>query len=334
MMACFGLMMSNIGLDPITSTPRITFGFLELFEGMGIAPVAMGLFGVGEVLVNLERTVSRDIVRAKLKQLFPSRRDWRASSGALARGTVIGFLLGILPGGGPVLAAFFSYGIEKRVSKEPQKFGTGAIEGVAGPESANNAAASSSFIPLLTLGIPPNPSLAILFGAFLIHGVIPGPLLLKDHPGVFWGVLSSMYVGNIMLLVLNLPLIPMWVQILKVPARYLYPLILMFCLIGAYSLNNNVFDVGVMIIFGVVGYLFRKFDYEGAPLVLAFVLGPMLDLNLRQALLVSDGRFIDFFMRPISSVTLSLAVLLLVSALSPLIIKKMRLYRAAIKDEQ
>lgn len=334
MMACFGLMMSNIGLDPITSTPRVTFGFLELFEGMGIAPVAMGLFGVAEVLVNLERTYSREIVRAKLRQLFPSRNDWRASRGALARGTVIGFLLGILPGGGPVLAAFFSYGIEKRVSKEPQKFGTGAIEGVAGPESANNAAASSSFIPLLTLGIPPNPSLAILFGAFLIHGVIPGPLLLKDHPGVFWGVLSSMYVGNIMLLILNLPLIPMWVQILKVPARYLYPLILMFCLIGAYSLNNNVFDVAVMIIFGVVGYLFRKFDYEGAPLVLAFVLGPMLDLNLRQALLVSDGRFVDFFKRPISSVTLSLAVLLLISALFPLMMKKLRLYRAAVRDEQ
>jgi putative tricarboxylic transport membrane protein len=264
--------------------------------------------------------------------MFPSKLDWIASKWALARGTVVGFLVGILPGGGPVLAAFFSYGIEKRVSKEPQKFGTGAIEGVAGPESANNAAASSSFIPLLTLGIPPNPSLAILFGAFLIHGITPGPLLLRDNPDVFWGVLSSMYVGNIMLLVLNLPLIPMWVQVLKIPAKYLYPLILMFCLIGAYSLNNNVFDVSVMIIFGVVGYFFRKFDYEGAPLVLAFVLGPMLDLNLRQALLVSDGRFVDFFTRPISGVTLGLSILLLTSSVFPFVVKKLQMYRASVKE--
>ena len=334
MMACFGLMMSNIGLDPITSTPRITFGFMELFEGMGIAPVAMGLFGVGEVLFNLERKQVRAIVQTKIRQMFPSKLDWIASRWALARGTVVGFLVGILPGGGPVLAAFFSYGIEKRVSKEPQKFGTGAIEGVAGPESANNAAASSSFIPLLTLGIPPNPSLAILFGAFLIHGITPGPLLLKNNPDVFWGVLSSMYVGNIMLLVLNLPLIPMWVQVLKTPSRYLYPLILMFCLIGAYSLNNNVFDVAVMIIFGVVGYLFRKFDYEGAPLVLAFVLGPMLDLNLRQALLVSDGSFVGFFTRPISGVTLGLALVLLISSLFPVMIKKLQRYRASLQEEE
>jgi putative tricarboxylic transport membrane protein len=334
MMACLGLMLSNIGLDPITSTPRITFGFLELFEGLGISPLCMGLFGVGEVLFNLERRYSRKIVQAKIRNLFPSKLDWIASRWALARGTVIGFLLGILPGGGPVLAAFFSYGVEKKVSREPQKFGRGAIEGVAGPESANNSAASSSFIPLLTLGIPPNPSLAILFGAFLIHGITPGPLLLRDNPDVFWGVLSSMYVGNVMLLVLNLPLIAMWVQVLKVPARYLYPLILMFCLIGAYSLNNNVFDVAVMILFGLVGYLFRKFDYEGAPLVLAFVLGPMLDLNLRQALLVSDGRFLDFFMRPISGVTLILAVLLLASALFPLMMKRLQVYRAGVRDEQ
>lgn len=334
MMACFGLMMGNVGLDPITGTPRITLGFLELFEGIGIAPVAMGLFGVGEVLFNLERRYSREVVRTKIKNLFPSVLDWITSKWALARGTVVGFLLGILPGGGPVLAAFFSYGLEKRVSKEPQKFGTGAIEGVAGPESANNSAASSSFIPLLTLGIPPNPSLAILFGAFLIHGITPGPLLLKENPDVFWGVLSSMYVGNMMLLVLNLPLIPMWVQVLKVPGRYLYPLILMFCLIGAYSINNNVFDVFVMIIFGIVGYLFRKFEYEGAPLILAFVLGPMLDLNLRQALLVSDGSFVDFFTRPISAVTLALAILLLASSLFPFVMKKLEIFRSGTKDEK
>jgi putative tricarboxylic transport membrane protein len=333
MMACFGLMLSNIGLDPITSSPRMTFGILELFDGVGIAPVAMGLFGIGEVLVNLEQTVKQEIIKTKFRNLFPSKLDWFQSRWALVRGTLVGFFLGILPGGGPVLASFMAYGLEKRVSKEPQKFGTGAIEGVASPEAANNSAASSSFIPLLTLGIPPNVSLSILFGAFLIHGVTPGPLLLKNHPDVFWGLVSSMYIGNVMLLVLNLPLIPMWVQVLKVPAKLLYPLILLFCLIGAYSMNNNVFDVFVMITFGVVGYLFRKFEYEGAPLVLAFVLGPLLDLNLRQALLVSEGSFLAFFTRPISAVTLGLTLVLLMTAVLPMVTKKLAKYREVVEDQ-
>jgi putative tricarboxylic transport membrane protein len=333
MMACFGLMLSNIGLDPITSSPRMTFGILELFDGVGIAPVAMGLFGIGEVLVNLEQTVTQEIVKTRFRNLFPSKLDWFQSRWALVRGTLVGFFLGILPGGGPVLASFMSYGLEKRVSKEPEKFGTGAIEGVASPEAANNSAASSSFIPLLTLGIPPNVSLSILFGAFLIHGVTPGPLLLKNHPDVFWGLVSSMYIGNVMLLVLNLPLIPMWVQVLKVPAKLLYPLILLFCLIGAYSMNNNVFDVFVMITFGIVGYLFRKFEYEGAPLVLAFVLGPMLDLNLRQALLVSEGSFLAFFTRPISAVTLGLTIVLLMTAVLPMVAKKLAKYREVVEDQ-
>ena len=333
MMCCFGLILSNISLDPITSIPRITFGFLELFEGVGIAPVAMGLFGIGEVLVNLERTVTTEIVKTKVKNLFPSRLDWIASKWALVRGTLIGFFLGILPGGGPVLASFLSYGLEKRLSKQPEKFGKGAIEGVASPESANNSAASSSFIPLLTLGIPPNAMLSILFGAFLIHGITPGPFLLKSHPDVFWGVLSSMYVGNVMLLVLNLPLIPMWVQVLKIPNKYLYPLILLFCLIGGYSINNNVFDVFVMIIFGAVGYLFRKFEFEGAPLMLALVLGPLLNLNLRQALLISEGSFIDFFARPISAVTLGIAILFLATPAFPFVVKRLKQYRKSIQEE-
>jgi putative tricarboxylic transport membrane protein len=333
-MMCFlGLMLSNIGLDPITSTPRITFEIPELFDGIGIAPVAMGLFGIGEVLVNLEQTITTELVKTKVKNLFPSKLDWIESKWALVRGTVVGFFLGILPGGGHVVASFLSYGLEKRVSKHPEKFGKGAIEGVAAPESANNSAASSSFIPLLTLGIPPNVTLSILFGAFLIHGITPGPFLIRDHPDVFWGVLSSMYVGNVMLLVLNLPLIPMWVQVLKIPAKYLYPLILLFCLIGAYSMNNSMFDVFIMIIFGVVGYLFRKFEFEGAPLVLAFVLGPLLDMNLRQALLMSKGSFIDFFVRPISAVTLGLSILLLVSATFPFVIKRLQKYREIIDEE-
>jgi putative tricarboxylic transport membrane protein len=333
MMCCLGLMLSNVGLDPMTSTPRITFDMLELFDGIGIAPVAMGLFGVGEVLVNLESTLTTKVVDTKIRDLFPSKLDWVKSRWALARGTVVGFFLGILPGGGPVVASFLSYGLEKRLSKNPAEFGKGAIEGVAGPESANNSAASASFIPLLTLGIPPNVSLSILFGAFLIHGVTPGPFLLKDHPDVFWGVLSSMYVGNVMLLVLNLPLIPLWVQVLKIPLKWLYPLILLFCLIGAYSMNNNVFDVLVMILFGAVGYLFRKFEYEGAPLVLAFVLGPLLDLNLRQALLISEGSFLDFGTRPISALTLAIAIVLLSSAAFPFVMKRLQQYRESVDKE-
>jgi len=333
MMCCFGLMLSNIGLDPITSTPRITFDIPELFDGIGIAPVAMGLFGIGEVLVNLERTITTQLLKTKVKNLFPSKLDWIQSKWALVRGTFVGFFLGILPGGGHVVASFLSYGLEKRVSKHPEQFGKGAIEGVAAPESANNSAASTSFIPLLTLGIPPNVTLSILFGAFLIHGITPGPFLIRDHPDIFWGVLSSMYVGNVMLLVLNLPLIPMWVQVLKIPDKYLYPLILLFCLIGAYSMNNSVFDVFVMIIFGVAGYLFRKFAYEGAPLVLAFVLGPLLDLNLRQALLISDGKFIDFFTRPISAVTLGLAIFLLLSAAFPFVTKRLQQYRESVDED-
>jgi putative tricarboxylic transport membrane protein len=333
-MMCFlGLMLSNIGLDPITSTPRITFDVPELFDGIGIAPVAMGLFGIGEVLVNLEQTVTTELVKTKVKNLFPSKLDWVESKWALVRGTLVGFVLGILPGGGHVVASFLSYGLEKRVSKHPEKFGKGAIEGVASPESANNSAASSSFIPLMTLGIPPNVTLSILFGAFLIHGITPGPFLIRDYPDVFWGVLSSMYVGNVMLLVLNLPLIPMWVQVLKIPGKYLYPLILLFCLIGAYSMNNSVFDVFVMIIFGVLGYLFRKFEFEGAPLVLAFVLGPLLDMNLRQALLMSKGSFIDFFIRPISAVTLSVSILLLVSATFPFVKKRLQQYRESVDED-
>jgi putative tricarboxylic transport membrane protein len=327
MMCCLGFMLGIVGLDTITAIPRLTFDFPELFDGLGIAPVAMGLFGVSEVILSLEQTVQAELVKTKVRNLFPTRLDWALSKWALVRGTAVGFFLGILPGGGPVLASFLSYGIEKRISKEPDKFGKGAIEGVAAPESANNAAASSSFIPLLTLGIPPTAGLSILFGAFLIHGITPGPLLLKEHPDVFWGVLSSMYVGNVMLLALNLPLIPLWVQVLKIPDRVLYPLILIFCLIGAYSISNNVFDLLVMIVFGLVGYLFKKFQYQGAPLLLAFVLGPLLDFNLRQALLVSEGRFGDFFTRPISAVTLSLAGLLLLSNAFPPVMRRLTKYR-------
>jgi putative tricarboxylic transport membrane protein len=283
--------------------------------------------------VNIERTTGTELIKTKIKGLFPSKRDWVASRWALARGTLVGFFLGVLPGGGHVVASFLSYGLEKRLSKHPEQFGKGVIEGVAAPESANNAAATSSFIPLLTLGIPPNISLSILFGAFLIHGITPGPFLIRNHPDVFWGVLSSMYVGNVMLLVLNLPLIPLWIQVLKIPDKYLYPLILLFCLIGAYSMRNNVFDIHVMIIFGLLGYGFRKFEYEGAPLVLAFVLGPLFDLNLRQALLTSGGSFIAFFTHPISAAVLALAMVVMASAALPPVARKLKTFKKLADDQ-
>ena len=316
-MACFGIVLGLVGLDSITGAPRLTFDRMEFIDGIGLVPVVMGLFGVAEILVNLEQKLTRELVTSRISNLLPSREDWRESAGPLARGSAIGFLLGILPGGGAVISSFLSYGIEKRLSRTPEKFGKGAIAGVAGPEAANNAAASSGFIPLMTLGIPPNVVMALLLGAFIVHGLQPGPLLVTQNPGLFWGIVASMYIGNLMLLVLNLPLIGMWVQVLKVPYKILFPLILLFCLIGVYATSNAIFDLYVMIAFGVLGYLMRKFGYEPAPLVLAFVLGPMLENNLRKSLILSDGSFWFFVERPISVTCLLLALLVLLSPLLP-----------------
>jgi putative tricarboxylic transport membrane protein len=248
---------------------------------------------------------------------MPSRADWLRSRWALVRGTLIGFFLGILPGGGAVIASFASYAVEKKLSKHPEEFGQGAIEGVAGPEAANNSAAGGAFIPLLTLGIPPNVVMALLLGAFVVHGIQPGPLMMSQNPQMFWGIVASMYIGNIMLLILNMPLIGLWVQVLRVPYNILFPLILMFCIVGVFCSGNSSLDVLVMAGFGVLGYLFRKFGYEAAPLVLAFVLGPMLENNLRKALLLSQGDFSIFVTRPISAVCLGLAALALVAAILP-----------------
>jgi putative tricarboxylic transport membrane protein len=316
-MACIGLVLGLIGLDSITGSPRLTFDRLELIDGVGLVPIVMGLFGVAEILTNLERKLTRDIFEARISGLMPSRRDWAESGWPIARGSALGFLLGILPGGGAVISAFISYALEKRLSATPERFGKGAIAGVAGPEAANNAAAGGGFIPLMTLGIPPNVVMALLLGAFIVHGLQPGPLMMTQNPGVFWGIVASMYIGNLMLLILNLPLIGLWVQVLKIPYNILFPLILMFCLIGVYSLSNSIFDLYVMIAFGVLGYLMRKLGYEPAPLVLAFVLGPIMENNLRKALILSDGSFSIFVERPISLVCLLLAVLLLLSPLLP-----------------
>lgn len=321
-MAAFGIILGLVGLDSINARPRFTFGKMELIDGVGLVPVVMGLFGISEVLLNIEQVVRRDVLKTRLKGLLPTVKDWRDSTAPIARGSLLGFFLGILPGGGAVISSFISYAVEKRISKHPERFGTGAIEGVAGPESANNAATGGAFIPLMTLGIPPNVIMAMLLGAFMIHGVTPGPLMMKQNPGIFWGVIVSMYIGNIMLLILNLPLITIWVQVLKVPYKILFPLILLFCLIGVYSVNNVVFDIYLMLIFGIMGYLMKKFGYEGAPLVLAFVLGPLMENNLRKSLIISQGDFSIFFTRPLAAASLILALFLLISPFIPGLGKK------------
>jgi putative tricarboxylic transport membrane protein len=317
MMACVGIFLGTIGTDTISGLERFTYRSYTLMDGLGLVPVIMGIFGISEVLLNIEQSMKRDIYTTKLSRLLPNLRDWKDSLGAMLRGTFIGFFLGILPGGGAIIASFGAYALEKRISKHPEKFGSGAIEGVASPEAANNAASQGAFIPLLTLGIPANVVMAILLGALLIHGIKPGPLLMKNHPDLFWGVIGSMYIGNVMLLILNLPLIGIWVKILKIPYPILFPLILLFCLIGSYSLNNNVAEVVIMILFGMVGYLMRKFEYEGAPLILAFVLSPLLENALRQSLIMSHGSFAILFTRPISLAFFVGALFLLVSPFIP-----------------
>jgi putative tricarboxylic transport membrane protein len=326
MMALVGLLLGNIGVDMFTGLPRFTFGIDDLTDGIGVGPMAMGLFGVAEILSNIEQTVQTEIFKGKISHLYPSLKDWVESKWAIVRGSIIGFFLGVLPGGGAVVSSFISYAVEKKVSKHPENFGKGAIEGVAGPESANNGATGGSLIPLLSLGLPANVAMAMLFSALVVHGIRPGPFFINSHPDIFWGLVASMYVGNGLLLILNLPLIGMWVQVLKIPYKILLPIILLFCVIGAYSINGTTFDLYVMIVFGVLGYLTRKFGYEMAPLVLAYVLGPQLETALRQSLLMSRGSFLIFFTRPISGVIMGFAFLLLLSNLFPYFKKQRKKY--------
>jgi putative tricarboxylic transport membrane protein len=322
LMAGMGLFLGTMGVDNITGTTRFTFGITSLMDGVGLFPIVMGLFGLGEVFSNLELRIKQDIYTAKVSHLLPTVQDWIDSKWAIIRGTLIGFFLGILPGGGGILSSFTSYAVEKRLSKTPEKFGTGMIAGVAGPETANNAAVGGAFVPLFTLGIPGNPVMAVLAGALMIHGVQLGPRMIQMNPDVFWGVVTSMYIGNVMLLVLNLPMIGVWVKILRIPYKILFPLILLFCLIGVYSVKNNVFDMFTMIIFGMVGYLMRKYKYDLPPLVLAYVLGPLMEQSLRRSLLLSDGSFLIFFTRPISALIMFVAFFLVLSSLVPGLRKK------------
>jgi putative tricarboxylic transport membrane protein len=322
-MATLGLFAGCIGADPISGYERYTFGSLTLLDGVGIVPVAMGMFGIGEVLENVASAINtRDIYETKIKGLFPTLRDWKDSSWSIIRGIGIGFFVGILPGPSVTISTFASYAIEKKLSRYPEKFGTGMIEGVAGPESANNAATSGAFIPMISLGIPANVTMALFMGALMIHGIQPGPLFIGDHPDIFWGFIASMYIGNVMLLILNLPLIGMWVRVLRISYDILFPLILLFCLIGAYTIGNNVVELFVMLVFGILGYLNRKIGFEGAPFVLALVLGPMMERSLRQSLVISQGSFGIFFMRPISAIMLGLGIASVVFSIFPTIIKK------------
>jgi len=317
--AAFGLFISSVGQDLVTGERRFVFGIPEFAEGIDFIPVVMGLYGISEILLNIEQTLGENVFIEKIKNLFPSLKDWRDSIFPILRGTGIGFFCGIIPGVGAAVATFASYGIEKRFSKHPERFGKGAIEGVAAPETANNASVQSAFIPLLTLGIPTTATAAILFGALMIHGYTPGPTLILQHPDFFWSLTISMWVGNIMCLVLNLPLIGIWVKVLKIPYSILVSNIIIFCIIGSYCIRNTMIDVITMLVFGVIGYLMNKFDYEPAPMVMALILGDRLEYSLRQALMMSGGSFSIFFSSPISIIASGLAAFFL---LSPIFTRK------------
>ncbi|MFM9974282.1 MAG: tripartite tricarboxylate transporter permease [Beijerinckiaceae bacterium] len=321
-MVCFGLLLGTIGSDLESGEQRLTFGLLELADGLEFATLAMGVIGFAEIMRNLENPETRDVVTGKVTGLMPTKQDMKDSAMPVLRGTFIGSILGILPGNGAVLGPFASYTIEKKIAKDPSRFGRGAIEGVAGPEAANNAGAQTSFIPMLTLGIPPNAVMAIMVGAMTIHGIVPGPQIMTKQPDLFWGMIASMWVGNLMLLIINLPLIGLWVKLLKVPYRMLFPAILLFCCIGIYSVNNQPFDVLITGVFGLFGYFLLKNGFEPAPMLIAFVLGRLMEEKLRQAMLISRGSLWVFVERPLSLGFLVIAAALLTFALLPNIQKK------------
>ena len=312
LMIALGFLLSSVGMDMVNGNERFTFGITNLTAGVELLSVVIGLFGISEILLNVEKIVQNTLVTERIRKLLPTWADWKASFAPILRGSGLGFLLGIVPGGGPITASFMSYAVERRMAREPERFGQGAIEGVAGPESANNAAVAGSMIPLLSLGIPSNPITALLLGALVIQGIQPGPLFITQRPDLFWGVVAAMYIGNVMLLVLNMPLIGLWVQMLRIPYRFLFPLIVLLAMVGTYSANKNVFDLWMMLGFGVLGWLLRKLQYDIAPFILAFVLAPLLEQSLRQSMTMSlDGAMI-LFQRPVSAGLVAASALLLV----------------------
>ena len=323
--AALGIVLGTVGIDPVFGAARYTFGIPRLMDGIEFVVAGIGLFGVAEVLSNLDDPKARDVYQASLKGLLPNRDDWRRSWAAVLRGSGIGFCIGCLPGGGATISSFIAYAAEKKVSRHPERFGEGAVEGVASPEAANNAAATSSFIPLLTLGIPGNNAMAMMFVALMLHGITPGPMLFKDHPNVFWGVIASMYVGNVMLLALNLPLIGLWVRFLTIPYHFLALIIMICCIVGSYSIKNSVFDVGVMMVFGVFGYLLRKGGFPVAPLVLSIILGRILERSFINSMQMSAADLNVFIDKPISAAFLAATVVMMV--LMPLAKWLLKAYR-------
>jgi TctA family transporter len=321
-MMLMGVLTGLVGIDVNSGVPRLTFGIPDIADGMDFVPVVVGLFGIGEVIANLGTSQDHSILSGKIKNLMPTWPDLKAAFPAILRGTCVGTMLGILPGGGAALPPFAAYALEKKVSRHPERFGTGVIEGVASPESANNAGAQTSFIPLLTMGIPTNPLMALMIGALMIQGIQPGPSVIREQPALYWGVVASMWIGNLMLVVINLPLVGMWVSLLRIPYRLLFPAIILFCCIGAYASSNSVFNVWLMLGWGALGYFFNKVGVQPAPMVLGFVLGTMLEENFRRAMLLSGGDPMVFVQRPISATLLAVAVILLVILIFPAIRRK------------
>jgi putative tricarboxylic transport membrane protein len=311
-MLILGLFLGTVGMDTMTGYMRMTYGFLELADGIGFIPVAMGLFGISEILMTSQEKEIRKVIRPKLKDLLPTKEELNRSWGPIFRGSVLGFLIGLLPGAAHIISSFTSYALEKKLSKNPHEFGTGRIEGVAGPETANNAAAGGAMIPFLSLGIPPGPAIAIMMVALLIHGIQPGPLLITEQPDLFWGVVSSMYIGNLILIILNIPMVGLFVNLLRVPFRFLFPMILMICLVGIYSMKASQLDLWILMVSGGLGFILRRFAFDIAPLVMALLLGPIMEDTFRQSLMMSGGDIRIFFHSGISFILLGLSVLIII----------------------
>ena len=311
-MILLGLLIGTIGMDPLTGTMRFTHGVKDLYDGIGFIPVAMGAFGIGEILSSTEESLVRLVHKIRLRELLPSREELRAAWGPIIRGTALGFPIGLLPGSAHVLASFVSYTVEKRLAKRPEEFGTGRVEGVAGPETANNAASESAMIPFLGLGIPTGPAPAVMMIALLIHGIQPGPLFISEQPQVFWGLIASMYIGNVILIILNLPLVGIFVNLLRVPFRVLFPVILLICLVGTYSVNSSLAELVILLLFGVLGYIFRKLDFDIAPFILAMIIGPTIEMTFRQSLMRSAGSFSIFFKSPVACTLIAVSCLLFI----------------------
>ena len=321
-MIFLGLLFGMVGIDQMSGYFRFSYGIVALGDGPGVVPVAVGLFGISEILATAGTRQTGEVLKPKLRDLLPSKQEAKDSIWPIGRGTVLGFLIGIIPGSAHIISTFVSYAIERRVSKHPERFGKGAIEGVAGPESANNAASTGALVPMLALGVPTGPIPAVLLAALMVHGVTPGPLFIKEQPAVFWGLIASMYIGNLVLLLLNLPLVSLFVNFLRLPYRILYPTILMFCVVGVYAVNSSMVDVGIMTVMGALGYFLRKMEFETAPMVLGVVLAPILEFSFRQALAMSGGAYFIFVQRPISLAFLILTLIMLILGIKPLLMKK------------